>query len=122
MDRLTARSPQNNMAYLVKVKKNEQDVESPHPDTLRCIIESFERLAEYEDAGLRPNDIKVFQQALDKSCEDAADGCCPYDATGEYECEQCESCSNRLGDREDTGRDAECWKNYYLQEARKINS
>ncbi len=122
MDRLTARSPKNNMAYLVKVKKNEQDVESPHPDTLRYIIESFERLAEYEDAGLSPNDIKVLQQALDKSCEDAADGCCPYDSTGEYKCERCESCSNRLGDREDMGRDAECWKNYYLQEARKINS
>lgn len=75
MDRLTARGPQNNMAYLVKVRTNEQDVERPHPDTLRCIIESFERLAEYEDTGLSPNDIKVLQQAFDKSCEDVADGC-----------------------------------------------
>jgi hypothetical protein len=51
MERLTARSPKNNMAYLVKVKQNEQDVESPYPNTLRCIMEAFERLAQYEDTG-----------------------------------------------------------------------
>ena len=57
MERLTARSPKNNMAYLVKVKPDEQDVESPYPNTLRCIIEAFERLAKYEDSGLSPEEI-----------------------------------------------------------------
>jgi hypothetical protein len=49
--RLTARSPKNNRAYLVKVKPDEQEVESLYPNTLRCIMEAFERLAQYEDAG-----------------------------------------------------------------------
>ena len=49
MERLTARSVKNNMAYLVKVKPDEQEVESPYPNTLNAIIESFQRLAEYED-------------------------------------------------------------------------
>lgn len=49
-ERLTARSPKNNMAYLVKVKQNEQSVESSYPNTLKCITEAFERLAQYEDA------------------------------------------------------------------------
>ncbi len=49
MHRLTARSQKNNMAYLVNVKPNEQDVESPYPNTLKCIMEAFERLAQYED-------------------------------------------------------------------------
>lgn len=57
MNRLTARSPKNNMAYLVNVKPNEQDVESPYPNTLKCIMKAFERLAEYEETGLEPNEI-----------------------------------------------------------------
>lgn len=48
-DRLTARSPKNNMAYLVKVRPDEQEVESSYPNTLKCILEGFNRLAEYED-------------------------------------------------------------------------
>ncbi len=69
------------------------------------------------DIKARFEELRLLQKAFDKACEDAADGCCPYDFTGEYECELCESCSNRLGEREDMGRDAECWKNYYLQKA-----
>lgn len=63
MERLTAIAP-NGMAYLVKVKPSEQEVESPYPNTLNCILESFKRLAEYEDTGLTPqqiqDDIRVF--------------------------------------------------------------
>lgn len=55
--RLTARSPKNNMAYLVNVKHDEQDVESPYPNTLRCLLECFERLAQYEDIG-SPEEFK----------------------------------------------------------------
>lgn len=56
MERLTAKAS-NGMAYLVKVRPDEQDVDSPYPDTLRCILESFKRLAEYEDTGLYPEEI-----------------------------------------------------------------
>jgi hypothetical protein len=57
-ERLTARSPKNGMAYLVNVKQDEQDVESPYPNTLRCIMDSFNRLASYEDSGLSPEEVK----------------------------------------------------------------
>lgn len=48
LKRLTARN-KNNLAYLVNVKSNEQDIESPYPNTLKCLMECFERLAFYED-------------------------------------------------------------------------
>ena len=48
MERLTARAS-NGMAYLIKVKPNEQEVDSPYPDTLNCILEAFNRLAEHEE-------------------------------------------------------------------------
>ena len=48
MDRLTART-KNGHAYLVNVKPDEQEVDSPHKNTLQCILDCFERLAQYED-------------------------------------------------------------------------
>ena len=51
MDRLTSRNKLG-LAYLINVKPDEQEVESPHPNTLRCILDCFNRLAEYEDTGL----------------------------------------------------------------------
>jgi len=56
MERLTAIAP-SGMAYLINVKPNEQDVESPHPNTLRCIMDSFNKLAEYEETGRTPDEI-----------------------------------------------------------------
>lgn len=56
MERLTARSQKNNLAYLTKVKPNEQEVDSPYPDTLKAILESFQQLAKYEDNGQTPEE------------------------------------------------------------------
>ena len=56
MDRLTART-ENGNAYLVNVKPDEQEVDSPHKNTLQCILDCFERLALYEDTGLEPEEI-----------------------------------------------------------------
>ena len=67
MERLTDREPIRNMAYLAKVKPNEQEVESPYPNTLACILESFDRLAAYEDTGLEPSEVA----ALRARCEAA---------------------------------------------------
>lgn len=65
MERLTARSPQNGLAYLVKVKSDEQEVDSAYPNTLRCILEAFNRLAEYEDRdeGLRNEYARLTNQS-----------------------------------------------------------
>jgi hypothetical protein len=49
MKRLTART-KNGHAYLVNVKPDEQEVDSPYKNTLQCILDCFERLAQYEDA------------------------------------------------------------------------
>ena len=47
-ERLTARSPKNNMAYLVNVKENEQALDGSY-DTLICVRDVFEALAVYEE-------------------------------------------------------------------------
>jgi hypothetical protein len=44
MDRLTARS-NTGQAYLIDIKEDEQEVDSPYPNTLRCILEAFNRLS-----------------------------------------------------------------------------
>ena len=103
-ERLTARSPKNNLAYLVKVKPNEQAVESSFPNTLHCIQQAFERLAQYEEAfqntdeniemaiGLLQDNDYVVHKLTKSQIEDmeecesiAADG-------GEKDCTVC-SCS-----------------------------
>jgi predicted Zn-ribbon and HTH transcriptional regulator len=61
-DRLTNRSPKNNLAYLVKVMPDEQSVESPYPNTLKAILESLQRLAAYEDTGLSPEEIEQTKE------------------------------------------------------------
>lgn len=61
MERLTARN-QLGLAYLKNVKPNEQDVESPYPNTLQCILESFNQLAAYEDTGKTPEQVAALEK------------------------------------------------------------
>jgi hypothetical protein len=61
--------------------------------------------------------IESQGKALELACNDAADGCCPYDMTDEYESEECNNCPNLSGNREDSQKDSDCWKKYYLQKA-----
>jgi septal ring factor EnvC (AmiA/AmiB activator) len=63
MNRLTARNSKG-LAYLVKVKPNEQAVDSAYPNTLRCILECFKQLAAYEDTGLEPAEIRQMQSEI----------------------------------------------------------
>lgn len=44
----------NGIYGLAKVKQDEQEIESHHPDTLRAVCESWQRLAQYENTGLTP--------------------------------------------------------------------
>ena len=60
--RLTARNA-NEFAYLVNVRQDEQEVDSRFPNTLRCILDCFKRLAEYEDSGLSPLDVAELAKA-----------------------------------------------------------
>lgn len=62
--RLTARSPRNNLAYLVNVKPDEQEVDSKYPNTLRAILDAFERLGQYEETGLAPEEITELRAKL----------------------------------------------------------
>jgi len=78
MERLTARSPKNGMTYLVKVKPEEQAVDGTY-DTLMCIREAFDRLAEYEESDLQSQlaeaqaDNAALVEALDKIREQFRD-------------------------------------------------
>lgn len=73
MDRLTDRN-QLGLAYLKNVKPNEQDVESPYPNTLQCILESFNQLATYEDTKLTPAEIEQLKAELAQYKQAEADG------------------------------------------------
>ena len=57
MDRLTARTHDGH-AYLANGKDHEQEVECRSRNTAQCIMDSWERLAAYEDTGLEPEEIK----------------------------------------------------------------
>jgi len=59
MERLTARSPINNAAYLVNIKDDEQVLEGAY-NTLVCLKEAFDRLAAYEDSGLTTDEVQEF--------------------------------------------------------------
>ena len=56
VDRLTARTD-GGIAYLVNVKQDEQEVYCKSRNTAQRIIDSWERLAAYEDIGLTPEEI-----------------------------------------------------------------
>lgn len=62
MDRLT--SKYRGGYGLVKVKNDEQEIESPYPNTLRACFESWQRLGAYEDTGLMPDEIAAMQAEL----------------------------------------------------------
>ena len=68
--------------------------------------------------GMAEESVKI-NIALDKACGDVADSCCPceYDL---YECDKCVECQHQGEIHEDTQRDKDCWKKYYLQEAGKL--
>ncbi len=61
-------------------------------------------------------EVRLLQKAFDKACEEAADSCCPHEMEL-YECDKCDECPHQGELHEDTERDIECWKQYYLQEA-----
>ena len=50
MERLTNRTHDGH-AYLVNVKDDEQEAECKSENTAQCILDSWERLAAYEDLG-----------------------------------------------------------------------
>lgn len=67
--RLTARSPKSNMAYLVNVKNDEQELEGSY-NTLICVRDALERLAEYEETGFTPEQIKGMEFVVfDPDCK-----------------------------------------------------
>ena len=59
VERLTARTHDGH-AYLANVKDDEQEVECRSRNTAQCIMDSWERLAAYEDTGLSPADIPAL--------------------------------------------------------------
>lgn len=61
MERLTKRT-EVGIAYLVKVKQNEQEIEGVK-NTLQCLFDSWQRLASYEDTGLTPAKVAEFAKA-----------------------------------------------------------
>ncbi|WP_459998560.1 DUF551 domain-containing protein [Paradesulfitobacterium aromaticivorans] len=67
LERLTARSPKNNMVYLVNVKNDEQALEGSY-NTLLCVRDAFERLALYEETGLSPDEVAELAKGKTDNC------------------------------------------------------
>jgi len=85
--------------------KTSGGVVNGHPFCQKCMV------------GMAEESVKL-NIALEKAANDAADGCCPHELDL-YECEKCSECPH-LGElHEDTQRDAECWRQYYLKQAEK---
>jgi chromosome segregation ATPase len=86
MDRLTAREPHKSMAYLTKVKTDEQEIEASR-NTCLCIMESWDRLAAYEDTGYTPEDVaKLAAELLEYRATGTVDEC----ETRKAGCEECD--------------------------------
>ena len=112
MERLTARTHDGH-AYLANVKDDEKEVECGSRNTALCIIDSWERLAAYEDTGLSPADIPALtaraeaaEAERDAAVEDMtavlkrdSDDICAY-CKNRIKCEgqQCEKYSSGVGD------------------------
>ena len=60
-ERLTNRTHDGH-AYLVNVKDDAQEVECKSENTAQCILDSWERLADYEDTGLVPEEIVALKE------------------------------------------------------------
>lgn len=56
MERLTKRTAEG-IAYLANVKQDEQVIEGSR-NTLQCLYDSWQKLAEYEDTGRDPSEVK----------------------------------------------------------------
>ena len=110
-----------------------------HNNRMVCMGDITNCLATYENTGLMPEDIAEMQnlielqhseterlqaenatlkKALELACDDAADGCCPNEAT-DYVCHNAQTCPNANGNREDSGIDKKCWYEYYIQQAKE---
>lgn len=68
IERLTERSPKNNMAYLAGVKADEQGLEGSY-NTLMCVRDAFEQLAKYEDSGLSPQEVEQLNKINIDLCD-----------------------------------------------------
>ena len=64
-ERLTNRTHDGH-AYLVNVKDDEQEVECKSENTAQCILDSWERLAAYEDTGLTPEVCAEYRKFEDE--------------------------------------------------------
>ena len=79
MSRLSARTT-NGHAYLVGVKPNEQEVNSPYRNTLQCIVDCFERLATLEDILYAEDGTEIVTlDRLREICAAERDGRCGED-------------------------------------------
>lgn len=63
-------------------------------------------------------DRDTLKNALELACNDAADGCCPYEIYS-FDCRKVGVCPNQVKGREDSGIDKRCWYDYYIQQAQE---
>lgn len=86
-------------------------------DTINQQSENFKKIC--KDCKMSENkELETLKKAFDMACEESADSSCPNEFDL-YECENCMDCPHQNELHEDTQRDINCWKQYYLQKTKK---
>lgn len=89
--RLTKRTANENLPFLVNVKENEQRVEGSY-NTLMCIKDSWEKLARYEETGLEPEGVHRIISLANKLAKEPKETCeWVEDDSGTWSCSKCEA-------------------------------
>ena len=60
----------------------------------------------------------TLKRALELACNDAADEQCPHEFDL-YTCNKCADCPHDSESHTDSGRDAQCWYDYYVHQAQE---
>lgn len=83
------------------------------------VAESDSLLADHAEA-LRDEkrECATLRRALEMACNDAADEQCPNEFDL-YTCEKCADCTHESESHTDGGRDAQCWFDYFIQQAQE---
>ena len=114
MERLTDRTEKGH-AYLVNVKPDEQEVDSPYKNTLQCILDCFERLAAYEETGLTPEQITEMQRQISDGTlvrvneRVIRDEYCQFNSNGTCSASACFAASVKCGAKDENGHPRYNW-------------
>ena len=86
------------------------------PVAMADVLKSHIEQCPMHPMSILKKEMELLSKAFELSCTEVADSCCPHEM-GLYECDKCDDCPHFGEIHENTERDIECWRQYYLKEA-----